>query len=234
MKRATLTPATAGTPRVNLMPRAETERRERAKLAVRWGFGLLAALLAVTLLAGAAYWLKLGADQRLAAEQVRTTELLTELASLSEVSQAIGMSAELETFRASAMASDLVWTDLFASLEGALPGGVSVTGFDLTVGGPPTTPAAPADAATGTAPDHASTTAELGLAGTLELRSPTPIEVAPTVRALREVAGVVQVDPLEVTSELDGASEQRTYITRLRVAFDQTLYTGAYAEEAGE
>lgn len=239
MKRATLTPATAGIPRVNLMPRAETERRERAALAVRWGIGLLGALLVVALLAGGAFWLKWNADQRLAGEQARTAGLLTDLAALSEVSRAIGMSAELETFRADAMASDLKWSELFASLEEALPAGVVVTGFDLTVGAAPTMPVVTAEAPAGgeSAGENAGTATaagaeELALAGTLELRSPTAIDVAPAVRALRDVAGVAQVDPLEMTTEQVGDSDARSYIYRLRTTFDQTLYTGAYAEEA--
>lgn len=236
MKRLSPMPASVGIPRVNLMPRAETERRERAALAVRWGFGLLAALLTVALLAGGAFWLKWNADQRLAGEQLRTSELLTELATLSEVSRAIAMSTELETFRASAMASDLAWSDLFTSLAEALPSGVVVTGFDLTVGGAPTIPAASAETAEGDAAGAdaavAGADADLALTGTLELRSPTPIDVAPAVRALRDVAGVVQVDPLEMTTEQVGGSDATIYIYRLRTAFDQTLYTGAYAEEA--
>ena len=206
---------------------------------MRWGFGLLAALLVVAMLAGGAFWLKWNADQRLAREQARTAGLLTELATLSEVSRAIAMSTELETFRANAMASDLGWSDLFSSLEEALPTGVVVTGFDLTVGAAPTMPVATPAAGSGDAPageiaDAAPVDAagELALSGTLELRSPTPIDVAPAVRALRDVPGVVQVDPLEMTTEQVGGADASTYIYRLRTTFDQTLYTGAYAEEA--
>jgi hypothetical protein len=149
------------------------------------------------------------------------------------------MSAELETFRADAMASDLKWSELFASLEEARPAGVVVTGFDLTVGAAPTMPVVAAEAPAGgeSAGENAGTAtaagaAELALAGTLELRSPTAIDVAPAVRALRDVAGVAQVDPLEMTTEQVGDSDARSYIYRLRTTFDQTLYTGAYAEEA--
>ena len=216
MKRTTPAIVTGALPRVNLMPRAEIERRERTTLARRWGIGLLAVVLVVILAVTGAFLLKWAAQQRLAADQLRTTQLLTELASLSEVSQALQLRAELNGFRADAMVSDLSWSELFADLAGALPGGVALTGFDLTTGAAPATE----DPAT-----------EVGLAGTLELRSATPIDIAPAARALRQVPGVTEIDPLEVTSQLEGG-EQRTYVYRLDATFDQTLYSGDFAEEA--
>lgn len=217
MKGTTAAPITAAMPRVNLMPRAETERRERDALARRWGIGLLAALLVVALAATGAFYLKWTAQQRLAADQLRTSELLTELASLSEVSQALALRTELEGFRAEAMVADLSWSDLFADLAGALPAGVVVSGFDLTVGAAPTTE------------DPGS---ELGLAGTLELRSPTAIDIAPAVRSLQQVPGVSEVAPVEIISETEG--DLTTYIYRLTASFDQTLYTGEFDQEADE
>jgi hypothetical protein len=204
-------------PRVNLLPRAESQRRERDVLARRWGIGLLAVIAVVALASAGIVWLKWSAEQRLVADQLRSSELLTELASLSDVSRAVSLRTDLEGFRADAMVSDVSWTTLFSDLSAALPVGVAVTGFDLTAGAAPTAE---------------DTEAEIALGGTLELRSSTPIDIAPTVRSLRELPGVALMDPLEVTSELVGGGDQRIYIYRLRAAFDQTLYTGAYAEEA--
>ncbi|MDO8384133.1 MAG: hypothetical protein Q7T17_14285 [Microbacterium sp.] len=204
-------------PRVNLLPRAESQRRERDVLVRRWAIGLLAVIAVVAIASAGAFWLKWSAEQRLAADQLRSSELLTELASLSDVSRALSLRTDLEAFRADAMVSDVSWTTLFSDLSAALPTGVAVTGFDLTAGASPT------------AEDPE---AELALGGTLELRSSTPIDIAPTVRSLRELPGVALMDPLEVTSELIGGGDQRIYIYRLRAAFDQTLYTGAFAEEA--
>ena len=61
------------------------------------------------------------ADHRLAAEQARTNELLTEIASLSEVSQALATEAELTDFRTQAMATDLAWSPVLAKVTGVLP-----------------------------------------------------------------------------------------------------------------
>lgn len=215
MKRANPAVVTGSVPRVNLMPRAETERRERDALARRWGIGVLAAILVVILSVTAALWLKWTAEQRLAAQQLRTTELLTELAALSDVSQALSLRTELQGFRADAMVADLSWSELFADVSGALPAGVAVSGFDLLVGG---------------APVGEDPTAEVAVTGTLELSSATPDGMAAAARALSQVTGVMQINPLDVTSELEG--EVRTYTYRLAATFDQTRYNGAFAEEA--
>ena len=63
--------------RVNLMPRSEVARRERDKLTRAWVWGVLGAILIALLIVVAAFWLKWSADQRLAAEQAQTNELLT-------------------------------------------------------------------------------------------------------------------------------------------------------------
>ncbi len=214
MKGLTPAPATGAMPRVNLMPRAETERRERNALARRWGVGLLIALLVVALASTGAFWLKWSAQQRLATEQLRTTELLTELAGLSDVSQALALRTELQGFRADAMVAHLSWSGLFADLGAVLPEGVVVSGFDLTVGAAPVT-------------DDPQT--ELGLTGALELSSATAIDIAPAVRSLQKVPGVSSVAPVEIMSETSG--DQTTYTYRLTASFDQTLYTGDFAEE---
>lgn len=217
MKRSVPATASIGVPRVNLMPRAEVQRRERDALARRWGIALLAAVAVVALASAATFWVKWGVEQRLAADQLRSSELLTDLAALSDVSRAVSLRTDLEAFRADAMVSDMSWTTLFDGVAAALPPGVVVTGFDLT---------------TGAAPAGTDPTAEFGLGGMLELRSPTPIDIAPTVRSLRDLPGVVSMEPLAVTSEVTGGSDQRVYIYRVLAVFDQTLYTGAFAEEA--
>ncbi len=217
MKRATPAVVTGTVPRVNLMPRAETERRERDALARRWGIGVLAAILVVILSVTAAFWLKWTAEQRLAADQLRTNELLTELAALSDVSQALSLRTELRGFRADAMAADLSWSELFADVSAALPAGVAVSGFDLLVGG----------ASVGDDP-----ATEVAISGTLELTSANPDGMASAARALSRVAGVMQINPIDVTSELEG--DVRTYTYRLGATFDQTRYSGAFAEEANE
>ena len=58
-----------GAPRVNLMPRAAIERRERSVTLRKWGWALAATLLLVGLLSGGAFALQALSAQRLAAEE---------------------------------------------------------------------------------------------------------------------------------------------------------------------
>ncbi|WP_409048539.1 hypothetical protein AB2L57_08190 [Microbacterium sp. HA-8] len=220
--------ATPRTPRVNLMPRAEIERRRRAALVRTWAWVLVAALAAVAVTAGAAFVVKLAADQRLALEQARTAELLTELAALTEVSSALTSVGELGAFRADAMGTDILWRDTVSGLAGALPAGVSITGFDVVVGA---APVVAADTDSDVAADTAvASAAASGLTGTLTLTSATPLDMAGTIRGLRDVAGVKAVDGRDVTStDTDGAT---VYTYLLELDLDQSIYSGRYA--AGE
>lgn len=215
MARNAAVPALAGIPRVNLMPLAEMERRDRSATIRRWGWGIVLTLLALLLIVAGVFYLNWTAQQRLTAEQTRTNTLLTELASLSEVSLALRTQAELESFRADAMASDLEWTDVHSTLTGSLPPGVALSGFDLAVGGVPVEGADPAE--------------QVGLAGRLSFTSPTPIEIAAVIRDYRALPGIIDADGWQVaTAGGDDAGAGYTY--ELTITFDQTLYTGAYAE----
>jgi hypothetical protein len=200
-------------PRVNLMPRAETERRQRSRLARRWIGALLAALLLVAAASGLAFGMQVMAIQRLAVEQARTTSLLGQLAELGDVRQALDLEADLQTFRADAMATDLRWSPLIATVQEQLPGGVSITGFSL---------------APGPAPQGEDPTAEKGISGTLTLSSATPTEIVPIVRALRPLPGVLEADGWQSTAEQDA------YSYEIRIALDQSVYTGAYAKKDAE
>jgi hypothetical protein len=224
--------ATPRTPRVNLMPRAEIERRRRAALVRTWAWVLVAALAAVAVTAGAAFVVKMAADQRLAVEQARTAELLTELAALTEVSSALTATSELGAFRADAMGTDILWRDTVSGLAGALPAGVSITGFDVVVGAAPLVAAETDDAAAAdTANDDvAHGAAASGLTGTLTLASATPLDMASTIRGLRDVAGVRAVDGRDVTSTDNDGATVYTYL--LDLDLDQSIYSGRYA--AGE
>ena len=131
--------ALAGVPRVNLMPPLEIERRKRGSLVRVWAWVVVAAMLVAALVVAGAFALKFVADQALVAEQAETTVLLSELASLSPVSSAIATEAELTDFRADAMGADFAWAPVVATVAGALPGDVRLTGFDFTAGGIPQT-----------------------------------------------------------------------------------------------
>jgi hypothetical protein len=213
MARSQSTLVLAGVPSVNLMPPSETARRERAALTRKWLWGVLATLLIVGLLAVGAFALKWVADQRLAAEQARTNTLLAELASLSEVSQALQTERALTDYRAQAMASDFAWAPVFAAVATVLPADVTFSGFSLITGG---------------SPQGDDPTLEPGLTGALRLESPTAIDIAATVRALRNVEGVLFADGQAVTSSQQNLATYRYDIT---LTFDQTIYSGAFAEE---
>lgn len=200
-------------PRVNLMPRAETERREKSALLRRWVGGVLAALAVVAAVSAGAYWLQFGAAQRLAAENARTDSLLSQLASFSDIRATLDLQSELTELRSQAMATDQSWTSLISSVEGVLPSGVAVSGFLV----------APAGAPTGDDP-----AAEIGAAGSIFVVSDTPQEIVPLVRAVRPLPGVLVAEAWAVSLT------EKEYTYEIRFALDQSVYTGAYNEEEGE
>lgn len=202
-----------GVPRVNLMPRAEIDRRERSILIRRWLRGVVAALAVVVLLTGAAFWLQTTAAVRLALENARTNDLLSQVAALAPVSAKLGLVTELEDFRAQAMGADLEWSRLTSLAERALPDGVTLTGFTLAAG----------PLAVGEDP-----TMEVGASGDLTLESASPLETGPFIRSIRGLEGVLQADGREVTAETG------VYTYLIGIDYDQTAYTGDFAAEVSE
>ncbi|GAA5204595.1 hypothetical protein [Microbacterium jejuense] len=205
----------SGAPRVNLMPRSEIARRERDKLVNLWVWIVLGAIVVALLIIAGAFALKFVADQRLAAEQTKTNTLLTEIASLSEVSQALSTQSELTDYRTDAMAADLAWSPVIAKVTGILPADATLTGFDMTVGG---------------APQGDDPAAEQGVVGTVSIDSATPLDIVAIIRSLRGVDGVLFADGQSVTSSQVTADR---YAYQLTVQFDQTVYSNQYAPEDG-
>lgn len=210
--------AFGGVPRVNLIPKSELDRRERAATARGWVWGVLGAIVAALALIAGAMALNWVADQRLAAEQARTNMLLTELASLAPVSGALATETDLLDFRTQSTASDFEWRPVIAQVQRALPAGVELVGFSLVVGG----------ASQGEDPSL-----ETGLTGTLSLSSPNAIDIAATVRSLRGGAGVAAADGRLVSTSQQSVN---AYTYELSIAFDQSIYTGRFAsaDEGGE
>ncbi|SFS02646.1 hypothetical protein SAMN04487846_1594 [Microbacterium sp. cf046] len=213
MMARVVTPAFAGMPRLNLMPRVEVERREREALTRKWVWGVLGAVLITLLIIGAAFAFKWLADQRLVAEQAKTNDLLLELSALSEVSRSLAAEEELTQFRSEAMASDFAWAPVIAKVASVLPADVILTGFDLASGG---------------AGQTDEPTSEIGLEGTFALDSPNPIDIVGVVRALRAVDGVLYADGQAVTAST--VTEGR-FAYQLTVSFDQSIYSSAYVAE---
>lgn len=201
-----------GIPGVNLMPRAEIERRERSTLIRRWLRGIVAAVAVVAILAGVALWLQTTAAVRNALAIARTTDLVAEVAALAPVGDKLELRSELQRYRAEAMGTDLRWSGLLELAQRALPDGVSVTGFSL---------------APGSLPLGEDPNIEVGASGTLVLTSETPREIVRLIRAMRPLDGVLAVDGRSV------AADKGTYTYVLDVEFDQSVYTAAYAPEEG-
>lgn len=205
----------SGAPRVNLMPRSEIARRERDSLVRLWVWIALGATLVAVLIIAGAFAFKFFADQRLVTEQARTNALLTEIASLSEVSQAIATESELTAFRTDAMATDLAWTPVMAKITGVLPAETTITGVDLAVGG---------------VPQGDDPAVEQGVVGTVTFDSPTPLDIVALIRSLRGVEGVLYADGQSVTSSQVSA-DRFSYL--LNVEFDQSVYSNEFAAEEG-
>lgn len=196
-------------PRVNLMPRAETDRREKSRLVRRWVGALILAVLVVVAVAAGGLWVNIGAMQRLGLETTRTNTLLAQLDGLSDVRAMVDLQSELTEYRRDAMATDLRWSGLIATVASGLPEGVAITGYSL----------APAGMPQGDVPE-----AEIGAAGTVELVSQSPHDIVDLVRAVRPLPGVIDADGWEV------AAEEAGYVYQIVIGFDQTVYTGAYEE----
>jgi len=212
-----VTTSLGGVPRVNLMPRSEIARRERDKLVGLWAWLVLVAILVALLIIGGAFTLKYFADQRLAAEQARTNVLLTEVASLSDVSRALATESELAEFRTDAMATDLTWAPVLAKVTSILPADTVLSGYSLAVGG---------------APQGDDPAVEQGVVGTVSIDSATPLDIVAIIRSLRGVEGVLYADGQSVT---ESQVNEGRYAYLLNVEFDQTVYTGAYAaDEEGD
>ncbi len=214
-KQTTAVLAVGGPPRVNLMPRTAIERRERAALLRRWGWGATAALLVVALVSGGAYYLHVSAQQRLDAENTRTTALLEQVAALQVISGKLSLQTELAEFRAQAMGTEVDWGDLIAAVQRALPEGVAYSAFELSPGG----------LAQGDDP-----ALEIGAQGEIELSSLSPWDIVDLTRAVRAVPGILAVDGWGQNYD----KQDDVYRHLLRVQVDQSFYTGAYVAEEEE
>ncbi|GAA3775563.1 hypothetical protein GCM10022240_28990 [Microbacterium kribbense] len=207
-------------PRVNLLPRRETERRDRAALTRRWMLALVAALLVVVLVSAGGFVMKMMAAQRLAAQNAHTTQLVGQLASLSDVSKIRAVQKDLEGYRTEAMGTDIAWQPVYGLIAQRLPAGADITAWDL---------------AAGALPGKEEATAQAGITGTMTLTSPTPVDIVATVRALRDAPGVLHTDGTELTRDAAATdSGKATYTYSITLTLDQTVYTGAYAAQKQE
>ena len=204
-----------GTPRVNLLPRPEIERRERAALARRWAVAIVVAVLVVAAVSAGAYVLNVAAGQRLAAENARTTDLLVQLGDLSDVSKIRATQRDLEAFRTEAMGADVAWAPVYAVFDEVIPGEGTVIGWDLT---------------TGPLPGDGQPQDQVGVTGTVTVSSLVPMDIVTMVRSLRTQEGVTDADGALL--EKDANTPEYEYT--LTATFDQSVYTGDFAEKKDE
>ncbi|PKI90259.1 hypothetical protein CW368_10800 [Actinomycetales bacterium SN12] len=197
-----------GIPRVNLLPPNELTRRSNILLGRRWARVVLGAVAVVVALVIGLHALNLIAVTRLAAEQLRTQTLMTEIAELAPVSQAMSARSGLQSQREQAMAGDLAWQPVLITLASGVPAGAQITGYDLTAG---------------PAPAGDDPTTEIGLTGTVTLSSSAPIEFTTATAQLRSLATVTSVDVQSL------ANEEDVYQYVLTVVLDQTIYSGNFA-----
>ncbi|GAA1933092.1 hypothetical protein GCM10009775_26370 [Microbacterium aoyamense] len=205
--------ALAGVPRVDLMPRIERESRARVVLTRRWAVLIGAAAVVTVLVIAGAFGLRVAAEAQLAAEQARTTALLTEIAEYSAVSTAISDAQTLDALRAGARVNDFAWGPLVATITGVLPEGVTLASVVLTPGAPPV----------GDDP-----TVEVGARGDLTFTTKNLADQAATVAALLGAEGVLSADAGSLT--LSGDTD---YTFTATIAFDQSIYTGDPAQDGG-
>ncbi|QMU96531.1 hypothetical protein FVO59_04395 [Microbacterium esteraromaticum] len=213
-------------PRVNLLPRSELERRERDRLGATWLRLVIAAVALAALLVGAAFVWNVFAQQRLAAEQAKTTGLLGEISALSEVSRALSTERDLIDFRAESMGSDIAWADVLNRVQSAVPPGDALIGFELTPGAAP----APVPAAADDQERADAASRAVGLTGTVTVQSGGPENMIPFTEALRSIEGVAVSDARALSS-----GEFYQYV--VDITFDQSVYSGQYAlddEEAAK
>ena len=218
-------------PRVNLLPPRERHRREQSALIRRWGTAALAAVALVVVAVLAAMMLERSASDDLKTEQARTATLATQLSSYADVSAASRDKGSYEAYRAQAMASDVAWKNVVGALQAALPTGVSITGFDATVGAGATDAngASTTQGSTAAGSGALATTAPSGTAvtATVQVTSMQPVDQTAMIGSFGKVAGVIGVDMGSLTS-----ASSASYTSTTTVYFDHAALSGRYAKAA--
>ena len=206
-------------PHVNLMPRSEIERRGRKVLIHRWLLILIAALLLVGIVVLGGFSLKIAADLRLASENERTTALLAELSSLSDVSDMLRQEADLTSFRTEALGTDLTWSRLLGATASVLPAGSAITNFAVEAAGIGRTGGEPQDLP--------------GPAVVMTVTSATPLDVVGVIRAMRGATGIYAADGIELRKEAVTADPDAPilYSYVLTILAAEEMYTGRFAPE---
>ena len=121
-----------GTPRVDLLPPEIRRHQQSAKLRRKLLTGVLGTVVAVAVGFGGTVVLQLQAQERLAAAQQRTTELLAEQAQYAEVLDVNRRIHLIEAARALGTSREVLWKRILDDYRSALPDGATITSAVLT------------------------------------------------------------------------------------------------------
>ncbi len=222
-----------GIPRVNLMPRSEIERRRRRIVLGRWAVVLIAALAVVALIIAAAFAGTLVASTRLAAEQNRSTNLLTEIGSLSEVSEAIALEKALHGYREQALADDTAWVPVFAALAATVPEGGKF--IELVIDAGPTPEQLLDDPALPDATTTDDPALRIGGGMTVVILGAEQMDLVTMTRRLRALPMVHTVEAQELSTEAPaGDDEDPETRYQITVLLNQTVHTERFVAQEGE
>lgn len=222
-------PAYGAAPRVNLLPPAERERRERMALIRRWVTIAVAVAVVVALVGLVAALRTRSAHRHLADERARTTALAEQLTAYRDVSAATRDRASYQAYRTRVMATDVSWGKVLGALQATLPGGATITGFDAVVatpsaGGAPSAGTSNPGSAAGSAAASAAAPAGTAVTVTLDVSTKRPPDQQAIVAAFAKTPGVLGVD----LSSLSSQSYPR-YTSTTVVFFDDSVLSGQYA-----
>ncbi|MGV8908553.1 MAG: hypothetical protein ACOH1Y_06180 [Propionicimonas sp.] len=205
-----------GTPRVNLMPPLELEKRSRQLIRKRYYRAFYWTIVALVVEASVALGLTALGNVEQAAADRTTRELQSELAKYSMVIHVRSQVRSLEELRAQAGSNDQDLLPLIAEIRAVLPKGVGLIGFTLAPGAAPK--------------PGADASAQVGLRGTLTFSAGTTAAQAETITKLRRVGTVVDVDAAELSS--NGPAGGFTFVTTFST--DQTRYSGQFGQKGGK
>jgi hypothetical protein len=228
----TPTPAYGAAPRVNLLPPAERERRERVALIRRWASIAVAAAVVVALVVLVAALRTRSAHQHLADERARTTALAGQLATYRDVSAATRDRASYQAYRTRVMATDVSWGSVLGALQATLPGGAAITGFNAVVdtgsaGATRSTGTSNPGSAAGSAAASAAAPAGTAVTVTLDVTTKRPPDQQAIVAGFAKTPGVLGVDLSSLSSE-----SYPRYTSTTVVFFDDSVFSGKYARKS--
>lgn len=206
-------PVVGGTPQVNLLPQAVITHRSQTRVLKEWGVRIAGAVAVVAIAcAGLFAWQSVTALQLLGVQQ-QGEELLTRISAESEIQQLVQREQELDRFRTEAMSTDIDWAPVIEGVKAAFPEGAHVGSYELRSGATPSGD-----------PEQ-----QTGLAGSVSIVGSFPSAI-PFLRDFASVSGLTGATVREGSWD----TAIKAYVHVIDLEFDQTVYSGRYAEEDEE